>query len=41
MKHEIILIKRVLKIETSLKKHLLHNFMKYFSGTIVNQIANI
>ena len=41
MKHKILLIKCVLiKDHNFLKKHILHNFMNYFPGTLVNQIVN-
>ena len=40
MKQEILLIKHVLNIETSLKKHVQHSFIKYFSDTWVNQVVN-
>ena len=39
MTQEILFIKHVLNIETSLK-NMLHSFMKYFSGALVNQVVN-
>ena len=40
LKHETLLIRRLLDIETSSKERVLHNFLKYFPGAGVNQILN-